>query len=733
MLALLFVLFGFLPVEERGLTGTVQNAEVEVVGDVTDEVILGAPVLHETRRLSSHTKDSADWLLIDSCFFHGRIPAGKKYEIEVDGGLLPTPPDTLTSLAVAAVDAVPEWLRLPLWENFSRMTTQCQNVYGELIISTPYPWQDEVAFQIARIDPGILLSQVLSPTLCLENAQLVYKSDSVLDYVELVEYPDYTTAKYNIISGNDTSVIEISRDHYYWDVVHPIISDEKCAYINAHTGGEFSPPVGVFWRDFLFNWADTADLMGPIWSLWGPPDTIHPGDVSPILREALAGVEYLWIGEYDSLAENSAVSAVTKWVQDVMVFNSGAERPIQPVRIYHMHKGRCGEHSDITVAAGRAALIPTNGTLTMCNDHTWNEFWDTEWRIWETSYVTFINSNHFDPGWFDIRLTINHRGDGLIWDVTPRYTPYCTLTVTVNDVSGSPVDGARVSVASTAQPHKAVYTAGWRFTKSDGKASFFLGDNAAYYARIDAGGLGAYPPGTNVTEVITSSLAGGHYTWSRDLSGTMPSLDISPDSMIDTLQLYKVEVNFESSQEIIRGKSRWQMSQRFARFVDEGNIEFFICDSANYAEYEADSAFKAFEIGEDVASGNVSFVFPEDKWWIVFSNEDAANNGEVLDFQVKLYKNQAAVAETHRQRTQLAVSPSPFSSFASIDLQVPHGTKVDLAVYDLTGRCVKQIIKGKTLSGHHNISLDGQELGNNVYFIRLATGDKTEVRKIIKL
>ena len=735
MLVLFFMLLDFSPAEERGITGT--PPQMEIVGDLTDEVTTGRITRPKRGRVFSPKKSSAEWALIDSCSFYGRIQAGGKYFAKIDGILHPTFPDNLTSTAADAVEDAPEWLRTALWDNFSRMTTSCQNTYGNLILSTPSPCKDEVAFQVAHIDPGILAHHSSNTQIFVENAELVYQYDTLLDYVELVEYSDYTTTKYKIADHGDTSEFEISKEMYYWSIVHPIIQKEAPLYIDprkadaSHTGaGEAAPPTGKFWRDYIFTYPDTAEKRV---SNTSGTDVIDVGFVSPILKEELAGEKILWDGKRDTIPDNGAIGIITKWAQDVMVFNSGSERPWQAVRIYHMHIGRCGEFGDIVAAAARAALIPTNRIGAYRNDHIWNEWYDTEWHHWEPVNTMINAPDRYDPGWWELSTCFSTRGDGYLWDVVERYTPHCTLTVTVNDASGNPVDGAKVTVGT--KSGSSCYGGTWHNTNSDGMVDFILGDKVTYCAWVTSA-IGNSP---SAYTVITNSAAGTHYNWSvPNLPGNMPTLSVTQDSMADTTQLYKVEIDFGVPNEIVYGQTYFVnevgVAQKFGKWIDFAqNIDFFICDSANFALYDGGSSFEAFEIGTDVDSGNVSFVFPQNKWYVVLSNDDNVDNSEVVDVKVRLFKNQAGAEEAQKKEFKFEISPSPFSSFASIDFMMPQKAKVDLGVYDLAGRCVKQIFKEKTVFGHHRINLDGRELGKGVYFIRLVTPDRTITEKIIRL
>ena len=370
--------------QDTGITVPVKH--LKIIGNETDNVIIGNFPKEKKGILSKGQRD--DWNLKDSINFYGRISSNTKKVIMIDSILNIIPRDTLVTAARQAVEICPNWLKLPLEDNFYRMNANNQNIYGNLILSTLYPLADEVAFCVAHIDPQILAHYASNPSILTENAEEIYSADTLLDYVELIEHSDYTTARYNVSNhGNDTTSVEIPYDMYYWNVVHPILSDEAPLYINPRTGNETSPPTGVFWRNYIFNYPDTVEVTRISAS---GNDTILSGFVSPILREELVGECVLWDSKTDTSTDNGAIGIITNWIQDILVFNSGSERPIQPVRIYHKHWGRCGEHADITAAAGRACLIPTNEPLTMCNDHTWNEWYDEEWHGWEpvNNYIT---------------------------------------------------------------------------------------------------------------------------------------------------------------------------------------------------------------------------------------------------------------------------------------------------------------------------------------------------------
>lgn len=733
--------------QERGLVDWGPIEEVEIVGDVTDKVIIGTiPRPAKNKLISVKENSKASWVPVDSCSFSGRIPNQGRYYVKVDSGkLYPFTPDSITTTATEVVETAPEWLKIPLWNNFSRMDLALQDVYANVILSNSPYYRDELGFIVARLDPLVLQYHASNPTIFVDNVKLIYQYDTLLDYVRLVEYGDYTTAKYKVANnGSDTIEIEIPKEIYYWYVVHPVLSAEAPRYIDPTS----STGPAYFWRDYLFNYPDTAERI--VWNCYGPPDTIYPGFVSPILKEELADEQILYNGKIDAISDNGAVAIVSKWINDVMVFNSfsgdawGGERSGQPVRIYHMHRGRCGEHADIVAAAARTALIPARSPYDVTRDHTWNEWYDTEWRGWEP-FGSYLNSTHHyegdNPTW-EFRDVFAWRGDGYTYDVTDRYSQHCTLTVIVKDVADLPVDGARVGLYSELFDDSTyIWESNRKFTDSDGFAEFILADSVNFYVAVVGGGLrGSYPSGGKVVRVISCATPGQHYNWTCNLPGHQSSIPVSEDILYDTTRFYKIEAKFNVSQEIIHGQSRYyndlpisNCCPRYGRFVDVAkNIEFFVCDTTNFKAYESGSAFKALSIGHDVDSGDVSFIGPDNQWCAVFSAKDLFVNGEVVDINLKLYEYDPAVEENSKQiRAYLNVSPTPFKSFASIEFMVPQKENATLGIYDLSGRCVKKIISNAVVTGKQRFKLSGKEIGSGVYFVRLVTDKRTMTKKIM--
>ena len=351
----------------------------------------------------------------------------------------------LTELAADAVAVSPAWVRDDLTLAFLRLDDDLANELAAVLLDIDEPWLiDEVAFSIAHISPEAMASSWFFPQMLVENARYVYEVDPSLAYVDLVETGEAgvdddwsTTTAYQMADGDAIVELEIPAESYYWYVVHPRIEDESTWYIHAWTectvrGLECpqQPEDGFWWRSFL--WDQAAEYC--------PED-----EYCPVLADVLPEVDVMWSSDGGGTGAIGAVANFMKRSSEEgdrwLVFGAGSERSIQPVRIYGLGRGNCGEWADMTTALARTALIPNVNTTPSSWDHTWNDFYDPlsdRWVAWEP-----VN------GWFDHGYGApfaNHstRGDARVMHVTDRYTDTYTLELRVIDRRGEPVDGASV-------------------------------------------------------------------------------------------------------------------------------------------------------------------------------------------------------------------------------------------------------------------------------------------------
>ncbi len=721
------------PSEIRGTT-TPPRVATGPVDDEAAEAARGCPAagrVYPRHEVGSAFQDSG-WVLIDSETFDFYLPVGEAGAIMVetaaDSLLIIPPPDPLTALANQAIDYAPDWLGLELKDAFARLTTDIQDLMAGVILGSTDPYVDEIAFVVAHTAPDILRQPTFYTGLLTENAEDVYAHDPFLDYVDIVDYGSaavggdyYSTVLYRTAASGDTVEIELDRERYYWDIVHMKITDEFPTYIDPATGASAAPPTGRFWREFLFTDSDSG---------------------YPVLKDVLAGCDVVWSGNVDNRIDNGAIGIITQYMLDTMVFGSGVERPIQPVRIYRKHLGRCGEWADITCAATRAALIPCNSPGAFASDHTWNEFYDQRWVHWEP-VNNYIDSPMHYEGWGKEFIGIfNWKGDDGIWTVTERYTPHCTLSVSVVDSSGYPVDGAQVSIARQISI-VSYYEATWASTDHTGQVQFLLGDNNDIYARIESD-LGTIPSGPLHRRVIIGSVAGVHYTWDRILPTLRPRLPaVAAAPPLGPSDQYRIRVDWQVDDEFVYGQNRL-VDNQFSERMTGGAVAFFICDETNYSSYASADSFSAYEIMQDTGSADVTFALPTgETYYAVLSNEEHVVNTQVVRGVAELYQRAmgsvAGEGTGEGRRISLAQNcPNPFGPETHITFSVGMNTAVDVAVYDVAGRRVAGLMSGAVSAGEHRLSWDGMDgsghrVAPGVYVYRLDTPGASVARKMVML
>lgn len=77
--------------------------------------------------------------------------------------------------------------------------------------------------------------------------------------------------------------------------------------------------------------------------------------------------------------------------------------------------------------------------------------------------------------------------------------------------------------------------------------------------------------------------------------------------------------------------------------------------------------------------------------------------------------------------------PNPFNPSTTISYTLAHGSHVHLAVLNLLGERVADLVDGEVGAGYHEVSFNAGNLASGVYLYRLTSGDYTESRRMVVL
>jgi hypothetical protein len=87
--------------------------------------------------------------------------------------------------------------------------------------------------------------------------------------------------------------------------------------------------------------------------------------------------------------------------------------------------------------------------------------------------------------------------------------------------------------------------------------------------------------------------------------------------------------------------------------------------------------------------------------------------------------------EQPSQYAMVNAYPNPFNPVATIAYHLPQAGKVNLAVYDVSGRLVAQIVDGYRDVGSHEVSFDASHLTSGVYVYKLSVNGLTASGKMM--
>jgi photosystem II stability/assembly factor-like uncharacterized protein len=75
--------------------------------------------------------------------------------------------------------------------------------------------------------------------------------------------------------------------------------------------------------------------------------------------------------------------------------------------------------------------------------------------------------------------------------------------------------------------------------------------------------------------------------------------------------------------------------------------------------------------------------------------------------------------------------PNPFNPVTNIKFSIPKAGNVKLAVFDITGREVAELVNSQLSAGTYKADFNAENLSSGVYFYKLVTNEFTEVKKMI--
>ena len=75
--------------------------------------------------------------------------------------------------------------------------------------------------------------------------------------------------------------------------------------------------------------------------------------------------------------------------------------------------------------------------------------------------------------------------------------------------------------------------------------------------------------------------------------------------------------------------------------------------------------------------------------------------------------------------------PNPFNPVTSFEYTLEKDGMVQVAVYDLNGRMVSELVNGYQVAGSYPVVWDAQELSSGIYFVKMMAPEFIKTQKLM--
>ena len=120
--------------------------------------------------------------------------------------------------------------------------------------------------------------------------------------------------------------------------------------------------------------------------------------------------------------------------------------------------------------------------------------------------------------------------------------------------------------------------------------------------------------------------------------------------------------------------------------------------------------------------GDLTFQWPGKLW-------ACASHNTILE----LVTGTTGFREISVTSSKMKISPNPFNTDVKISYLLDEPAKVSLSIYNVSGRLIETLVNRKQEKGNYNVSWDGSELSEGIYFFTVRIGNNVWTEKIIKI
>ncbi|MGI6369800.1 MAG: T9SS type A sorting domain-containing protein [Ignavibacteria bacterium] len=683
----------------------------------------------------------------------------------------------LSNKCEQAMNIAPKWIRNDLLIKFRELRNIQEGydaLYAQLILDAAKEdvrFVDEVAFLVAHI----AVESLTTPAFrngdyknLLADVRHIYTVVDSLKYVRIKEHGSYesgdyyTTTEYRHKVNKNSQAIwtEIPYDIYYWYVVHPQIHQELLQY-KDNPSYTTQRTWGYSWRNFYWSNPDANHDYTPV------NQKTKVGEVKeiPRLGDLMQKPEILFDRDYNLLLfnrpfnekVNTALNVLGNWCSRAIPGDpvDNNFRPIAPNQVLTYHLGRCGEDTQLLVAAARTCLIPIITRITHCEDHVFGAVYDADrWQHFEFFRGGLVVSGwgwtHLDhngvyeelaPDYWIISTVNGERPDGFAINHTEGYTKTCELVFNVRDTNGLPVDGAKINL------HGVPYAFGDKFnsiqytysrseyTDKNGNARILAGDDKIYLYKIYHKNFvnGQYPPDSLSFNIAVGRVYAGELTGPKSQAGKVyeqnlvintckiPTYNITQVNTIEKTK-YAIEVDMKANDILIARNS----GRTFHYWNEDssGYLQYFIVDRNNFDKLQNGKPFEVYSEFNYQENGKLQIPIPETntEWFLVCSNKLSTMHAQYLEFEANLLEGEFSYSDIETDfNSHCSISPNPFNSVCNIS--VPSDAQL-VEIIDINGKVLFSTTETE-------FTWEPKQTDNAAYFLRTKFNNRYYINKFI--
>jgi hypothetical protein len=122
--------------------------------------------------------------------------------------------------------------------------------------------------------------------------------------------------------------------------------------------------------------------------------------------------------------------------------------------------------------------------------------------------------------------------------------------------------------------------------------------------------------------------------------------------------------------------------------------------------------------------------------WVVTVEDTVAGDsgtfdGAILHFELERAQDGEESPGNVSQWTLHPAFPNPFNSSAQLILDVPQTTRIQLQVFDITGRLVETLSDRILTAGSHHFYWQPNAIASGLYFVRAQSQDRIQTQKLL--